>query len=163
MGVRKARLKDAEAIVKINVRTWKESYRGYFDDSILDGLQVSEDRILHIQKRIQDPNYTVLVYEDKDVLGFMIAGAARVERRIKNELYAIYIQPDVQHKGIGSKLLSRYKQIMKGKSFYLYTLKNNPKSRGFYEKNGGVMCEEFNRSYDFYGQTVEEVCYVFEL
>ncbi len=163
MGVRRARLADARAIAEINVRTWKESYKGLIDDSILEKRQVDEKRILHAQQKIQDPSSIVLVYEDEKVLGYVIAGPARDERYIKNELYAIYVQPDVQQKGIGTKLLNEYKRIMNGGNFYLYTLKNNFKARFFYERNGGVLREEFNHNMTIQNFVIEEVCYVFEL
>lgn len=162
MGVRKARLKDAEAIVKINVRTWKESYKGLIADSVLEKGQIDEERISAMRRRIQNQTSTVLVYEDKEIMGFMVGGVARDERKIKNELYAIYVLPDAQHKGIGTQLLSEYKQIMKGRTFYLYTLKNNHRARSFYEKNGGILCEEFNRSITIQDHIIEEVCYIFE-
>lgn len=162
MTVRYAKVEDAEAIVKINVRTWKESYKGLIADNVLEKQQINEERISATRRRIQNQTSTVLVYEDKEIMGFVVAGDARDERNIKNELYAIYVSPDAQHKGIGTQLLSRYKQIMKGKAFYLYTLKNSFKARSFYEKNGGILCEEFNRSIAIQNQIIEEVCYIFE-
>ena len=162
MSVRYAKVDDAEAIVKINVEAWKVSYKGLIADSILDERKVDEKTILSIQQKVLNQEAIVLVYEDKEVLGFLTAGSARDEIDIKNELRSIYVRPDAQHKGIGTKLLDRYKQMMKGRRFYLYTLKNNAKSRGFYEKNGGIVCEEFNRSITIDNELIEEVCYVFE-
>lgn len=162
MIIRKAEPKDAQAIAQINVDTWKDTYRGLIDDAVLNERKVDEKRIMGWLNRIQDPSYTVLVYEDKDILGYLWAGPARDAYQIKNEVYALYVQPDNQKKGIGSKLLEKYKQQIKGDGFYLYALKNNIKASCFYEKNGGVIWHEATRKIEDKNTQIEEICYVFK-
>ena len=164
MKIRRAELKDAEVVAKINVETWQSAYRGLIDDAILDARQVDEKRIASWAKNIGDPNFIVLVCEDedKDVIGYLSAGRARDDWGIKHEIYAFYVHPTAQGRGAGTALMKEYKQAIKNESFYLYMLKDNKKAAGFYEKNGGVVAEKFKHYLTIHGQTLEERCYVFK-
>ena len=161
MVIRKAEVKDATFIAQISVDTWKYTYKGLIDETILNGRKVDDKRISGWVEHIKNPDFTILVYEDKEILGYLWAGPARDKQEIKNELYAIYIKISAQRKGIGSKLIEEYKQIINNESFYLYMIKNNIKASIFYEKAGGVVCEKYNRQLDLKNQVIEEVCYIF--
>ncbi len=161
MLIRKAEVKDATSIAQISVETWKDTYKGLIDETILYNRKVDDKRISGWVENIKNPDFTILVYEDKEILGYLWAGPARDKQEIKNELYAIYIKISAQRKGIGSKLIEEYKQIINNENFYLYMIKNNIKASTFYEKAGGVVCEKYNRQLDLKNQVIEEVCYVF--
>ena len=162
MIIRKAEPKDAKAIAQINVETWKDTYKGLIDDTVLNERKVDEKRIAGWLNRIQDPTSIVLVYEDKNILGYLWAGPARDAYQIKNEIYALYVQPGNQKKGIGSMLLEKYKQQIKGEDFYLYALKNNTKASSFYTKNGGILWPEAARKIEDKNTQIEEICYIFK-
>jgi len=163
MKVRRAEISDAKIITQINVETWKNSYRGLIDDSILNARNVDDKRIKGWQDNIQNPDLIVLVCEDEEIMGYLTAGPARDDFGIENEIYAFYVKPSAQRKGIGTRLMNEYKNIISHKSFYLYMLKNNHKAGNFYIKNGGSICEKFNRDLKLGEHTVQEVCYVFDL
>jgi len=160
--IRQAEPKDAQAITQINVDTWIDTYKGLIDDSILNERKVDARRIAEWQDRIQDPVYTVLVCEDKEILGYLWAGPARDAYDIKNEIYALYVQVQNQKKGVGSMLLEKYKQKIKGEVFYLYALKNNMKAASFYEKNGGALWQDAARAIEVKNIQIEEICYIFK-
>ena len=162
MIIRKAEVKDATFIAQISVDTWKDTYKGLIDENILNGRKVDDKRISWVVENIKNPDFTILVYEDKEILGYLWAGPTRDKQEIKNELYAIYVKKSAQRKGIGSKLIEEYKQIINNETFYLYMLKNNVIASTFYDKAGGVVCEKYNRQLDLKNQVIEEVCYVFE-
>lgn len=162
MIIRKAEPKDANAIAQINVETWKDTYKGLINDAVLNERKVDEKRIAGWLTRIQDPSFIVLVYEDKNILGYLWAGPARDAYQIKNEIYALYVQPNNQKKGIGSMLLEKYKQQIKGEDFYLYALKNNAKASSFYTKNGGTLWPEAARKIEDKNTQIEEICYIFK-
>ena len=120
MKVRRAEISDAKIITQINVETWKNSYRGLIDDSILNARNVDDKRMKGWQDNIQNPDLIVLVCEDEEIMGYLTAGPARDDFGIENEIYAFYVKPSVQRKGIGTRLMNEYKNIISHKSFYLY-------------------------------------------
>ena len=162
MKIRKAEPKDAQIIAKINVETWQDAYKSIINDDILEARKVDEKRIATWAKIIQNPAFSVLVCEDKDVIGYLSAGPARDDFGIEHEIYAFYVHPRFQQKGAGSALIKHYKQLINNKSFYLYMLKKNQKAASFYEKHGGAVCEKHSRHLTIQDQTVEEICYVFK-
>ena len=163
MKVRKAEIKDAEVIARINVETWQSAYKGIIDASVLNGRKVDEKRIATWAKIIEVPERVVLVCEsDGEVVGFLAAGPSRDNYGIKNEISALYVKPAAQRQGAGSALIKAYKQAVNGQSFYLYMLKDNAKAACFYEKNGGVVYEKFNRDLIICDKAYKEVCYVFD-
>ena len=162
MKIRRARPEDALIIAQINVETWQDAYKGLIDDDILKTRKVDEKRISGWLKNIENPNCVVLVCEDGGLKGYLSAGAARDDFGIEHEIYALYVKPSAQRKGVGTELIKGYRKTIKNESFYLYMLKNNFKAARFYEKNGGVICEKFNRTLNVDNQTIDEVCWVFE-
>jgi GNAT superfamily N-acetyltransferase len=162
MKVHKAKTEDARIISQINVETWQDAYKGIVDDSILSMRKVDDKRISAWVRTIENPERIVLVCEnDERIIGYLSAGPARDNCGIKNEIYALYVKPIAQRCGAGSALIKAYKQIINGQSFYLYALKKNQKAAYFYEKNGGIIYEQFSRNIIIQDQEYEEVCYVF--
>ena len=163
MKIRKAKPEDAPIITKINVETWQDAYRGIIDDAILDARKIDEKRISTWAKIIEDINHITLVCETEGkIVGYLHASYARDDLGIENEITALYVERAAQRKGVGSALIKEYKRIINNKSFYLYALKKNKKAADFYQKNGGVINEKYNHTLTIQGQTLEEICYVFE-
>jgi len=162
MIIRKAEAKDARAIAQISVDTWKDAYKGLIDNAVLESRKVDDKRILSWVDNINNPDFIVLVCEDKEILGYLWGGPARDEYGLKNEIYALYVKTSSQRRGIGSELIKEYKQRIKNESFYLYMIKNNKKASSFYEASGGSICEKHNRKLEIPNQTIEEICYIFK-
>ena len=163
MIVRRAEEKDAEVIAQINVQTWQCAYKGIVADSVLEARKADEKRIATWAGIIQSNERVVLVCEyDGAVAGYLAAGPARDDYGAENEIYALYVKPDFQQKGIGSALIKKYKEVIQNQNFYLYMLKKNERAAGFYLKNGGKVCEEFARHMTIGEQELEEVCYFFK-
>ena len=162
MIIRKAKIEDAEVIAQISVETWQNTYRGIIDSSILNARNVDEKRISSWVRIIESSERIVLVCEnDEEIVGYLSAGPARDNYGIKNEICALYVKPAEQRKGVGTMLIKTYKQTIHNKKFYLYALKKNLQAARFYEKNGGVITDKFNRKLMIQGQEYAEVCYVF--
>lgn len=163
MNIRFAEKKDAEIICKINVQTWQNAYKGIIADSVLEARKADKKRIDTWEKIIQSDERVVLVCEnDGVVVGYLAAGPARDDYGAENEIYALYVKPDFQRKGIGSALIKKYKEVIQNKTFYLYMLRKNQQAADFYLKNGGKVCEEFAHDITIGEQELEEVCYFFE-
>ncbi len=173
--IRKAILEDALEIATVHQRCWQTCYKGIVDQTYLDDLKL-EMRLKNREKYIQENAgiHLVAVLESK-VVGFCDAGEFFIRKnqiitadqqqnlREPGELYAIYVDPEFQHKGIGKALFEQIKSELKQKGltpFILWTLKNNPISCQFYEALGGKPVAEILGSWG--GREYLEIGYRFE-
>jgi ribosomal protein S18 acetylase RimI-like enzyme len=142
MIIREARSDDGFAIARVNVESWRATYRGLLPDEALAALSV-EERALGWLRRLQNPeppSFTCVVEMDGRVVGFVAGGAEREGDPIyKGEVYAIYLLPAYQRRGIGSALLREgaSRLVQSGfEAMLVWMLVGNPSSR-FYEAMGG--------------------------
>ena len=143
-NVKKEDLWDVSSIV---VEGWKTAYRGIIDDEFLDSLSVEEK----YNKRLTDydKNGFIVTEIDNKVVGFCRYTTEKLFSKqcedIDCELSALYVKPDLKGNGIGTALFKYVvdKQIKNGnKSMIIWCLKENYKSRKFYEKMGGILYGE---------------------
>lgn len=144
MNVRRARLQDAAAIARVHVDTWRSTYRGIVPDEHLDGMSYERSQ-RNWEERISDADRrnTLFVGEDDEgsVVGFAACGAARDDARdYESELYAIYVNQNMQGKGLGRRLVLSVAQDLKARGFgsmLTWVLADNPYKQ-FYESIGGT-------------------------
>ncbi len=105
--IRRATLKDAEAIARVHILSWQESYRGIVADDVLDNLSV-ERRLGQWQRTLSDPQnpyHRAFVGEnDREIVGF--ANYGRVlenDPDYAGELYAIYVLQSAKGKVRGAR------------------------------------------------------------
>jgi ribosomal protein S18 acetylase RimI-like enzyme len=141
--IRLAEPKDVSGLAEVHVRTWQHAYRDQIPDDFLDGLsvegrtslwetwlsQLSSDSAVHVASR------------GATIVGFCWVGPARegVPVNLAGELYAIYVLPDYQNEGLGSKLMTAGLNSLKACGFReatLWVLESNAPSRSFYERRG---------------------------
>jgi hypothetical protein len=91
--IRKANIDDALSITKISIDTWKKAYNGLLPQELIAGRQVDEQRVSRWKDNISNSDYTVLVYEDEIVRGYLWGGKKRDNINIPYEIYAIYVMP----------------------------------------------------------------------
>lgn len=154
-----ARVEDAEGIARIHVASWRATYRGIVSDVTLDALSLDalsvEQRATHWREGLRalaaDPSPRqaacyVAVDSNGDMLGFARGGRVRplasgvAPLPYDGELYAIYLAPGVQRRGIGSLLahaVARHLAADGLRSLLVWALARNP-SRRFYEALGGA-------------------------
>lgn len=160
--IRRANDGDALVISEISVDTWKKAYEGLLPQELLASRIVDEKRINSWKETIANTDYTVLVYEDKKVFGYLWAGKKRDEIDVPYEIYAIYVSPERQNLGIGRALMAEYKKMINNKPFYLYMLKGNISASAFYKKMGGKENKLYNRELAVGEYRIEEEIYIFE-
>jgi GNAT superfamily N-acetyltransferase len=128
------------------VTSWQATYPGIVPQPYIDSLG-EEEFAGRWQKRIQDDaSMSICVAEVDDVLcGFASAGPIRKPvSSYDGELYAIYLLPTGQRKGIGRELFAQIMERLASrglKSLLVWTLSQNP-AVGFYEYLGGERVTE---------------------
>jgi ribosomal protein S18 acetylase RimI-like enzyme len=141
--LRRAGVDDAAAIATVHVRTWKSAYRGLMPQALLDSLTF-ERRTGWWKGELElarDDRRPWVAVDDDRVVGFVHAGPSRDDdagTRI-GEVYAIYVDPECQGKGIGRDLLRHATRDLRTHGFrraILWVLRDNRPSQQFYEAAG---------------------------
>jgi GNAT superfamily N-acetyltransferase len=145
MIIRRAELKDAEAIGRVQVNSWRTTYRGIVPDAFLDTMTYAV-YASRWHGRLSDPSNRLVTYvaceDDGTVFGFASGGVQRIEDMdFDGELYAIYLLQANQRCGAGRLLVQAVAQGLVGhgfKSMLVWVLEANEPARRFYERLGGV-------------------------
>ncbi len=162
--IRRARYEDIDSIVDIQINGWRNSYRGIIDDEYLDNM----DRKEKIEKRKNDYEDFIVAELFGKVVGFSRYTDSSIftpeVKEADSELLALYVKTDLKNKGIGTKLFNYIVQEFKSKGknmMVLWCLKDNFKSRGFYEKMGGKIIAE--RGINIGAKEYMEVCFGYNI
>ena len=146
--VRLAGPSDAASVARVHVRSWRATYEGLLPAEYLAALDV-DDYAGRWERSLQSPfaRGTVVVAEqDGQVVGFASGGPERDgDPRYDGELYAIYLLPDFQGRGLGRALVEAVAAALADRqltSFVVWVLRDNTAARGFYERLGGVYLRE---------------------
>jgi GNAT superfamily N-acetyltransferase len=143
------------------VRSWRESFAGLVPQAFLDGMSVGR-RARAFERGFSAPLYRMYVAEaaGRGVVGFADFGAARENfGAYEGELYAVYVLPEFQRRGIGERLFRLGAGFLKASgrnSMYLLTLEVSPYRR-FYEKLGGRVVG--GKSVEIEGVAYDELAY----
>jgi ribosomal protein S18 acetylase RimI-like enzyme len=141
--IREARLADAEAIARIHVAMWQHAYRGQMPDDLLDNISL-ERRLTWRTQMLSEPaprSHALVAVEGETVVGFCDVGASREAGAggSDGELYAIYVAPGTQGKGIGAALMDEGVRCLQAEGFTratLWVLATNAPTIRFYERKG---------------------------
>jgi GNAT superfamily N-acetyltransferase len=162
--IRRGVVDDAKEASRMHAETWRTSYRGLVPDALLDGL--ADDRWENGWRRAfesMDPTRVVHVAEiGRRIAGFVGGGRARpgAPPGYVGEVYALYVRPAHQRKGIGRLLLKAAATALVERGLVpivIWTLFDNPASRAFYEAEGGTVIGEKREPFD--GHELHEVAY----
>ncbi|MCK5517907.1 MAG: GNAT family N-acetyltransferase [Alphaproteobacteria bacterium] len=146
--IREATVADADAIARVHVDSWRESYAGIFPDDILRNLSW-EERAGYWKKELLEEKSQgkIFVAEEGGIVkGFVSAGKSRKpEFPFDGEIYSLYLLKEAQGRGIGRKLFEIAQNSLKlggMNSMFLLVLKDNSPTIEFYRYMGG---KEFSR------------------
>jgi len=134
--IRKATQKDAYAIRRIQHDTWLSAYVNDEYDITSEDIEaknfLSKESIEKTYKFLKEnPNCWVAEVEGK-VVGFVWP---QIKDR-KHRVGSIYILPDYQRMGIGSRFMNKVFKVHKGYDIYLNVVAYNKSAIKFYEKFG---------------------------
>ncbi len=146
MKIRPAALEDAPSIARVHTASWRSAYVGIVSQAYLDALDETQFAERWRTWITTETSASIFVVEvDDNICGFASCGPIRTPVSVyEGELYAIYLAPNMQRKGIGSKLfvhVTRELAARKLNHMLLWTLRDNP-STGFYERLGGEIVAE---------------------
>lgn len=159
-SIRNAALQDAASIARVQVASWRSTYRGLVSENYLSSLD-AEERAQQWELRLSQAAGTFLVVADSDgIFGFLAGGAIR--QKIEGydaELYAIYLLKEKQKAGAGRALVHRLAHELKIQGYQamsVWILSGNS-ARGFYEHLGGVLIAR--DEIEIGGELLPEVAY----
>ena len=163
-SIRPARITDAPGIGKVQVDSWRSSYKGLIADEFLTALSY-EQRTQVWSQNLSDPKNNGFLYvaESKpdEIVGFVAAGAVREgDPNYQGELYAIYLLHEVKRQRLGRRLVDAVMRELSERGFssmLLWVLKDNLPSRKFYEAVGGEYLRE--KPIEIGSQRLIEVAY----
>lgn len=168
MQIRPATPEDAGAIAAVHVASWQATYRGVFDDDVLDGPDLPANRLRLWQRLLgpdRPPRSATVVAElpERGVVGFAFTTASRDDDAddAAAELNSIYALPGVWGTGAGRGLMVAALAGARDAGFRsatLWVLAANARARRFYER-AGFAVDGTSKSEPYAGATITEVRY----
>ena len=136
--VRPAKVEDAAAMAYVQVRSWRETYRGVVPDERLDRPDFEAERRSWWAQVISDwagHTITVMVAErEGKVVGIASAGAPLDDdAQWSRQLYVLYVLADFHGSGMGADLLTA---VIGEADAGLWVADPNPRAQAFYRKHG---------------------------
>ncbi|MGB8956975.1 MAG: GNAT family N-acetyltransferase [Tumebacillaceae bacterium] len=163
MKIREARPADAKQIARVMVDTWRTTYRGIVADSFLQSLcyEERETRWLELLRGIEGMRYTYVAEgASGSIVGYISGGKERTgDLNFSGELYAIYIDPSFQGRGLGRLLVAAFAErlLSAGLNEMLVWVIAANSSRHFYERLGGHYLRA--QPLDIGDESIETVAY----
>lgn len=151
--IRQACSEDVADIASIHVKSWHAAYVGLLPESYINNKNSLTEKIKMWQQLIVHPNVNVWIAYDvrHHHLGFIGCFA----ENNNYEITTLYVLPDYQGLGIGSKLMKTSLQDILDATlnarFYLWVLKTNAAAIRFYKKLGFI--ENGENSEEYYKDT----------
>jgi ribosomal protein S18 acetylase RimI-like enzyme len=124
--IRRATPDDAEAIARVEVRTFRHAYADIVDPEFLAGMDLDE-RTTDWREVLEQTDRIVLVAEAEG----RVVGYASV--RDDGNLRTLYVDPVAQGAGVGTRLLA---EAERGGARELEVFEANGHGRHFYEDRG---------------------------
>src|ERR1700680_1157575 len=107
--IRPARAGDAEAIARVRVDSWRETYHGMIPQGYLDAMKLEESRALW-EKVLTAGSTAVSVFvaeRGAEMVGFGSGNMlAEPKHGFDAELSAVYVRREFQRAGIGRRLVA---------------------------------------------------------
>ena len=170
--IRKVNVEDAEEFIKLHNFIWRSTYNKIFPE------EVFEKRESNIENRIQTFNQNIVNKQNAisyvaevngKLIGLMTAKIDSNYDFFKNQQYAeiesLYIHPDYQKIGIGSKFKNVFIKWAREngvKKYVVGVLKNNFNARKVYEKWGGKL-DDHTQQFVVFDVGYDEVFYTYDL
>ena len=133
--MRKATVDDADALGRVHVQAWRETYAHLLSASLLESVSAERraDRWRSILSS-QSDHAQVVVEVDGEIVGFAASGPGRdVISPRELQLYSIYLLAAHHGSGAGQALLDA---VVGGEPAFLWVASDDPRAQAFYRRNG---------------------------
>lgn len=141
IDIRQARRRDAPAIAEVHYQAWQGAYAGIIPHRTLNRMIARRGARwwANAIRRVS----TVLVAEiGGEVVGYATLGRNRARNLPQQgEIYELYIRPEYQGIGLGSKLFAAARKKLADhglKGLVVWALEDNVGALNFYEGAGGM-------------------------
>ncbi|HWK21861.1 MAG TPA: GNAT family N-acetyltransferase [Ureibacillus sp.] len=144
MKIREATIEDAKAIAKVQVDTWRTTYKNIVPDDFLDNMSYEHQESIWVRIIPQCYVYVAETTTGR-IIGFASGGKA-VNGEYDDypgELTAIYILKKYQNQGIGKLLFEKIVKSIDSlgfRSMIIFVLEDNP-AKNFYKAIGGELLD----------------------
>lgn len=159
--IRQAELADAEAISAIHMAAWKGAYAGIIPHRALR-IMLERRGVAWWTRAIQRSTQVLVADVGGVVAGYATLGPNRARQlQQKGEVYELYIRPEYQGFGLGSRLLAaaRRSLVDQGlKGLVVWALEDNTLAVAFYQGAGGQDAAEGVECFD--GKTLKKIAFV---
>jgi ribosomal protein S18 acetylase RimI-like enzyme len=157
--IRKAVPDDAPSIGLVHVESWRKTYAGIVPDAYLAALD-DEERAARWKQDLLAGSMFIFVAEDQwGIFGFVSGGGIRDPiEGYDAELYAIYLMPARQRRGMGQELVLTLREsfLMNGfNSMVVWVLERNLPGVSFYKRLGGIQIGQ--KTIDIGGEVLSEL------
>jgi ribosomal protein S18 acetylase RimI-like enzyme len=149
--IRPARAGDTEAIARVRVDSWRETYRGMIPQAYLDAMKLEQSRALW-EKVLTAGSTAISVFvaeRGAEIVGFGSGNMlAEPKHGFDAELSAVYVRREFQRAGIGRRLVAEtalaLSQRERGASgLIVWVIAGNKGARAFFERIGaGLVAEQ---------------------
>jgi ribosomal protein S18 acetylase RimI-like enzyme len=141
---------DAEALARVHVTAWRETYRGLLPDAFLARMSEvgSARRFRHELTRPGPHDVLLAAMNRSGLFGYVAGGRSRAGVEAEAEIATLYILRHAQGRGVGRRVLTDAVRALAAQgatSLVITVLAQNERARGFYEKLGGAADEPVER------------------
>jgi ribosomal protein S18 acetylase RimI-like enzyme len=127
---------DVDAIQLVLRETWLDTYKDHLAQATLEEVTTVWHDAALIAARVQDPDLYFVVARDENA---MICGLMTAQLKNGSDLfiYRLYVRPGLQHRGVGTALLSETLATFPGATrILLQVVADNEKGFAFWRKHG---------------------------
>ena len=161
VGIRKANSLDANDIIKINIESWKNTYKNIFPDEFLNNLDSKYEET--VEKCVNTIDEYIVATIDGNIVGFARYGKNKKDFNDEySEVFALYVDKDYRCNNIGKQLLKYAFDDLKNNYKYclISTIVEN-RANSFYVRNNGKRIGESD--FKLLDKIYKENIYRFEL
>ncbi len=160
---RRALPEDATKISMIHSESWRHAYGGMIPHGALARMIHRRDANWWATA-IRRSTLILVIEVGDEIAGYATLGPNRVSTfHHEGEIYEIYLKPEYQGIGLGSKLFSEARNELKRrgyKGFALWVLADNDNAINFYENAGGRAIATGSEHFD--EQKLEKIAYAWD-
>ena len=171
LRIRKVKPEDARGWVILNNKVWRDAYKNIFPEEVfIDRESKLEEKIKTFADRMKNDNENIAYvaeYEGK-LVGLMSGSIKSTYDHFHDDyadLIAVYIDPEYQGLGIGTKFKNIFEEWAKkngATKYVIGVLKENHKARKVYESWGGKL-DSYEQGFVKLGVSYPEVFYTIDL